>query len=464
MKILAISRNDEPAVSSATGCAPSLASARANRDSHPRASHWLASLIALTLIVPFAARAEVRISGFGTLGAAVSDQDFIYQRFIDDGGTLNRDSLIGLQLDAQLADAWGLTLQAKAAPSTHDENAWEPTLSWAFLSWRPDNDLLLRAGRLRLPLMLYSANSDVGVTFEFARLPTEVYSLLPTTDVNGLSFARTWLDDSREWTLEGYLGTTQTYWRYYLRDNMEPLFPAGVSFLGYDFVMGGLTLSRRERENLWRIGLHRTDAEADQGPVPRKFPFVTLVPGTDIGYYQVADAMPGPGVSFVDKYVIYVLTLGMEMALPWDIQLIGEYGQRRVDNAAITGPNTHAAYLSLLKRIGCWTPYVYWAGIRSRPPALNFGDALNRNRVPDVIPGAAAINATQRAGADMLGPFDQQSWAIGTSYSLSPTSKLKAEWMHTRTGVLSSFVDSPAGEDSGGRQINVFSLSYNFTF
>jgi hypothetical protein len=425
---------------------------------------WLVRLATLILSIPFAVHAEIQFSGFGTLGGAISDQDFIYQRYLDDGGTLNRDSLIGLQLDAQLADAWNLTLQVKAAPSTHDENAWAPTLSWAFLSWRPENNLLLRAGKLRLPLMLYSANSDVGVTFDFTRLPTELYSLLPTTDVNGLALTRTWLDGEREWTLEGYVGVMRTHWRYFLRDNMEPLFPAGASFLGYDFVMGGLALSLHDRENVWRIGLHRTDAECDLGPVPTAFPFVTLVPGTDIGYYQISDEMPGPGISSVDKYIIYLLTLGAEIALPNDFRLIGEYGQRRFDNAAIAGPNTDAGYLALLRRIGRWTPYIYWSGIRSREQALNLTDALNSNRVPEVIPGADAINATQRAGADMLGPYDQQSWAIGASYSLSPTSRIKTEWMQTRTGILSSFVNAPADEDSGGRQINVFSLSYSLTF
>lgn len=71
---------------------------------------------------------------------------------------------------------------------------------------------------------------------------------------------------------------------------------------------------------------------------------------------------------------------------------------------------------------------------------------------------------TQRAGADLIDPYEQQSLAIGTAYHLSRTSVLKAEWLHTCTGALSSFVNAPPGEDSGGRAINVFSLSYSHTF
>ncbi len=420
--------------------------------------YWLALSV---LSAPLAAHAGIELSGFGTLGAAISDQDFIYQRHLEDGGTLNRDSLAGLQLDARLTATWGMTLQVKMAPSAYDDNAWEPTLTWAFLSWRPTNDLLLRAGKLRLPLMLYSANSDVGTTFDFARLPTEVYSLLPTTDLKGLSFAKTWLDHDREWVLEGYLGQAYTEWRYYLRGGLEPIFSAGTMFLGYDMDMVGSVLSLYSGDHIWRIGLHRADATWDQGPVPTRFPFVPLAPG--MGYYQISDAMPGPGVLYEDQYVIYLLTLGAEIALPWDFRLTGEYGRRRFENAT-TGPDTSAGYLALLKRIGRWTPYVYWAGIRTDESVLDHIDSLNRNRLPDVIPGAAAINVSQRVGADLLSPYEQDSWAVGTSYRLSPRSLLKAEWMHTQTGRLSSFVDTPPAEDSGGRQINVFSLSYSFTF
>ncbi|WP_200375641.1 hypothetical protein [Thiocystis violacea] len=418
-------------------------------------------LAAWLVLGPLAASAEVEVSGFGTLGGARSDQDFIYQRYIHDGGTLNRDSLAGLQLDARLTDAWRLTLQAKVAPSTHDDNAWEPTLSWAFLSWRPSNDLLLRAGKLRLPLMLYSANSDVGTTFDFARLPSEVYSLLPTTDLKGLSFARTWLDGEREWMLEGYLGRAHTDWRYHLREDIEPLFSAGTLYLGYDVEMVGAVLSLRDEENTWRLGLHHADFEWDLGPVPSRFPYVSIAPG--LGYYQVSEALPGPGLPSIDSYDIYVLTLGAEIALPRDFRLVGEYGRRRFTNAT-TGPDTSAAYLALLRRVGRWTPYIYCAGIRSHDESLDMIDDLNDTRVPAMIPGAASINAAQRVGSDLLSPYDQYSLAIGTSYSLSPTSKLKAEWTHTRTGRLSTFVDAPASEDSGGRQVNVFSLSYNFTF
>ncbi|MBK1693473.1 hypothetical protein CKO09_01795 [Chromatium weissei] len=406
--------------------------------------------------------AEMQLSGFATLGAAVSDQNFNYQRYLNDSGTFNRDSLIGVQLENKIIGNWNATLQAKAAPSTHDDNAWEPTLSWAFVSWRPNDDWLLRIGKLRLPLLRYSANSDVGVTFDFMRLPTEMYSLLPSVDVKGFSFTKTWSNNAeREWMLESYIGVTHTDWRYFLRESIPPDFTKGALYIGVNMKLIGLTASLHSGNNLWHIGLHRAEVYSDYGALPRNLPFVSIAPG--IGYFKINDAMPGPAVPTVDYLIVDVFTFSAEIELPNAFRLIGEYGRRRINNATM-GPDTSAAYLSVLKQVGRWTPYVYWSGVRSISSALGLYTAVNQNRVPDFIPDAAFINASQRVEADLQGAFDQYSVAIGTSYQLSPTSKIKAEWLHTRTGSAASFIDAPFAEEGSERQVNVFSLSYSVVF
>lgn len=78
-----------------------------------------------------------------------------------------------------------------------------------------------------------------------------------------------------------------------------------------------------------------------------------------------------------------------------------------------------------------------------------------------VIP---AYRAYQRMVADILSPYDQSTAAFGTSFWVTPKSVIKAEWSRVNTGVVSSFVDAPVGGESGHRQIDVFSLSYSFTF
>jgi hypothetical protein len=74
------------------------------------------------------------------------------------------------------------------------------------------------------------------------------------------------------------------------------------------------------------------------------------------------------------------------------------------------------------------------------------------------------MSSYQHLNADILAPYDQWTWAIGTSYRVTTRSLLKAEWAQTRTGLVSSFIDAPFGADSADKRLNVFSLSYSFSF
>ena len=123
-----------------------------------------------------AVAADISLSGFGTVGYALSDQSYNYQRFVDKQGTLKRDSVLGVQMDGKFGDAFGFTVQGKVAPSLDSDKDVDATIAWAFLSWRPANDWLFRLGRVRVPLYLNSENMEVGATFDFARLPAEVYT------------------------------------------------------------------------------------------------------------------------------------------------------------------------------------------------------------------------------------------------------------------------------------------------
>ena len=131
------------------------------------AAAFVAVLAALILGWPSAIlAADFSLSGFGTLGFAKSDKPYKYQRFVDDGGTFRRDSVAGIQLDAWLSPSVGATVQALASPSSNHDDRFDGTLAWAFVSWRPTNDWLVRVGKQRIPLYLYSQTYNVGTTYE----------------------------------------------------------------------------------------------------------------------------------------------------------------------------------------------------------------------------------------------------------------------------------------------------------
>lgn len=413
--------------------------------------------------LPVAAMAfEYSYSGFGTIGYARSNQPYTYQRFIDDGGTLKRDSVAGLQLDTKFADQFGATVQAKIAAATASDSRFEGSISWAFLSYRPTNDWLIRGGKQRIPLYLYSETYDVGTTYDFARLPTEMYSIVPSNDFTGLSFSKNWPMQRSDISLDVFWGKSKNDFRFWLRDGIPGLYDTGATFEGLDFKLGGLALSYRAKDQLLRLGVGRAIVRRRNGlSFLTGFPFVEIAPG--IGYYQVDASLPGPGVPSVRSVVNNTMTLGADLALPSDLRVVSEFARSLVPNSEIA-PQGNRGYLSLLRRFNQWTPYVTYAFLRSASRTRDLYRRVNGNTVPGFIPAATQINASQRVGADQIIAYDQHAWALGTSYSFTAKSKLKAEYLRTRIGGVSQLVDAPSGSNISNRNINVISVSYSFVF
>lgn len=405
---------------------------------------------------------DVSMSGFATIGYAQSDQSYNYQRFLNNGGTFKRDTVIGAQMDARLSDEWGLTVQGKVAPSLANDQSWEGTISWAFLSWRPSNDWLIRIGRTRQSLYLFNENMDVGATFDFARLPAEMYTTSQTTDGDGISVDKTWNFDDSELTVQGYWGAANTKYRFYRREALQPLFSAGSYFIPVKLTAKAITATLQQNDNVFRAGIIDTRTKiTDDQLMPVSYPYVAMLPG--VGYYQTTNLLPGPGVAGENDIHALVYTLGADVQLGNGYRVMGEYVRRDVRNIE-SGPDTQAGYLAVLKSIGAWTPYLSVSRLETMPRTRDLYNKVNGNRIPGYIPGATLINAAQRAGADAVMAYDQTTWAVGTSYRINPTSKVKAEWARTKIGDSSFFVDAPPGGESGKQVINVFSVSYNVVF
>ncbi len=403
--------------------------------------------------------ADVTVSGFGTLGYALSDTPYSYQRFIDEQGTFDRDSRLALQVDAALSRRWSATAQFKFAPDEDSDSRWAPRLSWGFLSWRPNDDWLLRVGKLRIPMYLGAESMDVGVSFDYARLPIEVYSIAPTLDFTGASVTRSWDVGRGELSVDGYWGKTRSNWRQYARDGVPGYLAAGPVFASIDVVARGLALTYRNDGDQYRIGVHEASSKLADGTNWVDRP-VLISPLPGVAYYNL---LPGPGMPERRTMDMVIANAAMDVGLGRQVRLGAEYAVRQLKDMD-RGVNSSAGYVSLRRRTGAWTPYVYYAWLRSDQDMIDLYHAVNGNRVPAWVPQADLINLSQRATADGLEIHDQQTWAVGSAYALTPSSKLKAEWARTRVGSGSSLVDAPAGSDVRFQSINVFSLSYSFVF
>jgi hypothetical protein len=413
--------------------------------------HIARSLLCVTLLGPIPAMAapEFAITGYGTLGYARSNEDFQYLRYIDGDGTFRADSLLGVQLEARFDPKWSATVQAVAsAPRTRD-SGYETTIRWAFVGFRPDNDWLLRIGRLRPPVLLNTQNAEVGVTYDQARLPAEVYTLSPVYDVDGAAFTRTWSRVDTEIALDGYWGTTNINYRLpFQRFDDRQYFPERVEF-------AGLVLSHSSGPLLLRAGIHRATLKA-RGDVPfsQAIEPVSIPAPPPFG----GDLYVPTGVA--DRIHVTVLTLGADLRLR-DWRITGEYGQRIVNDINY-GVGSKSAYVTAARSVGKWTPYATYARLLSGQDERALYRALNTSPVPLLAQGAPLfLPATYHAMlADNVIAYDQHSTMLGASYSFSATSKFKLEWMRTRVGLVSALVDGNVHD----KAFNVYSVSYSFAF
>lgn len=387
---------------------------------------------------------EVTYSGFGTVGVAASNKDYTYQRFITDNGTIKRDSVLGVQFDAKFSAQWSATLQAKVAPALDDDGKWEASAAWAFVSWRPSNEWLIRAGKVRLPLYLFSENLDVGQSYEFVRMPTEMYSIAPTTDIAGLYVTRNWALDSGDLSLDVYSGRAPTVvQRSYSRD-------AGPIFISVATRVTGGVLTLRAEDSTWRLGIHHANSGFNDDQIQAPATLQNVPAG---GPYNVY--MP---TASVRKFRNDIVTFGFDINLPDDWRLIGEF-ERNFQRDIALGANTAGGYLSVLRKMDRITPYVTVASLKTVGAT-----ARTRQDIADVV-APPLFEADQRQLLDTIPFYDQYSLSLGASYALTPQSKLKGEWMHTWINKGSAMVDSPAGAAPVSNDtIDVLSLSYNFVF
>lgn len=406
--------------------------------------------------------ADYAISAYGTVGYALSNQPFKYDRLIDNRGTFRRDTVTGLQFDSRLTDSLGATVQLVTEVAGEDERQHRINVAWAFLSWRPTSDWLFRLGKQRIPLYLYSQTHNVGVTYDFARPPIEMYSISPNNDYLGVSFSKTWNIAEDEFLLEGNWGNTPINTRVWTRDDLPGLQTAGTTYRKLLAKGMALSLSYRRDDDLYRAGLYRA-ALIGRGAetIGVTFPFVTILPG--VGYYQPSSLLPGPGVPQTKEIDFSVMSLGADINIGSGYRLVGEFARTIVSKTEFN-ETANRAYISLVKRIDRLTPYIYVAAVKSASRPLDFYNRVNSNSVPAFVPGAALINVSQRLAADQIRVQDQFSTAIGVSYRMTATQILKAEIMRVRIGKVSSLIDAPSGSDISNQTFNVFSFSYSFAF
>lgn len=398
------------------------------------------------------------LSGFGTLGWARSNRDYSYQRFVDRDGSFQRDTVLGGQLDVQLSDHWSAAVQLKLATSNRSDTAWRVHPTWAFVAWRPENDWLVRAGRLRLPTYLRSEEMDVAATYAMARLPAEVYGVLPPEDLDSVNVTRSWSVGSGELNLDAYGGRSRQTVRTWARNGLGTVMPAGASFLSMTTSVQGLVATWNGTDSKARLGVHRVVVTPPAGiSVPVRPVWVPVGPG--LGYWKSSPDVPGPEVETVNRVRNFYLAAGVEFSPAPGWKITAEANRVRPVGTE-RGIDTRGAYVTVLRQCGRWSPYATYGRLSS--PDVN--RAWARTLDETTLPGADMLNASMRVAADAVPVYDQHSVALGAAYAPSANRMLKAEWLHIQSQVSGLF-DLPPGQPLfKPRSTDVLSLSYSITF
>ena len=400
---------------------------------------YLPLCCAMLLLCTNAQAIDYAVSGFGTLGYAVSDNAVTYQRYIDNDGTLMRDSLFGLQLDAKLNDKWAATTQILLAPSTDDDTSIAPQLKWTMISYRPTNDWLLRLGRISLGGLLNQQNLDVGVSYDMVRLPNEVYLLSSSYDFDGISIAKTWNTTDYEVTLDASFGMQNRDYRSYYNGSDKPVYYSA------DITAGGLVLTITDYDlSMYRAGYHYSHLNPD-GPdgILSEYNFTEL----GGGYYTLGQ----PDY----KSSTHANSFFLGARFPVAGFIVSCEGTALIAADFEAGPPSVSGYISVSRKLDKWTPYLTYAQIWT-----DGLDTWEKSKGATPVPLMGITQGLIDDGASAMAVFDQSSWMLGTSYAFTPKQKLKAEVMLTHVGDRSAMFDG----DLANENVMVYSLSYNFAF
>lgn len=134
----------------------------------------LTTLIAASLGLSGFANANtmenLRISGFGSVGVGISDNDAGYAGFDSEAVNWEQETLGGIQFDFDINDRAKFVTQI-VANGRYD---FDPKIEMAYASYDFDQ-FTARAGKLRLPLFFYSDFMDLGYASPMIRPSQEVY-------------------------------------------------------------------------------------------------------------------------------------------------------------------------------------------------------------------------------------------------------------------------------------------------
>jgi hypothetical protein len=358
-------------------------------------------LSALLLIAVGPATAmEVQVAGFGTASLSCfsnRDADYVLNDQPKGPGRSGKcdeglDSVLGLQIDAQLTE--GLEFGLQVASDRSEDRSFRPDVSLAQLRWRPAPETTVRLGRILTPAFLHAEDRQVRYAQPWVRPPVEVYGLLPLYSQDGLEVIHT-----------GRLGAWGAEWQ------------GGLTQLGFDSPMSNsretypvearqanLSLTLRDENTLLKAGYSRNRVTVKQPSLDMLLDTLRLMGAPDLAADLAIDDSDAQQIAF-----------GMRHERNrW--LMMGEIAYRTLDGFF---RDQYGAYVTVARYGGHWTPYATLAKRWTRGPET---DKRAQALGPAMQAAVESVLASSR--------FDNTSFSLGLSRDISEQAllKLQADW------------------------------------
>lgn len=380
------------------------------------------------------------INGFGTVGAVKHNEPGVkFKRDISQAGGANtgdisfaQDSMLGMQMTAYLNQKLEASTQVVSRLTT--DNNYDPQVTWAYIKFKPTEDITIRAGRLGVEAYPQGDSAEIGYANLMVRQPIVFY---PRTfdgidaEVShpfGGGMAR--LKGMAGWTKGKLVGIGSTY------DTGGSKLIGGLA----EYTHGGWT----GRVALGRIQMHNEIEELKSGSQ-----FLAGLSMTPNGA-QIINRL-----SMIDRMVqVSSLSLAYDAGR---LQGIASYNTEMSSN----WPCQHLLYANVGYRIGQVTPYISWS---KQHVARNF----TSTGIPNGLsPQTDALNqGVLFAQSGLL--INQSNIAIGARYDFAKNTALKFQVDHIRYKDPASIVDTgllaESVENRNTRSLTLFSLALDFVF
>lgn len=421
--------------------------------------------------------AEINFRGFGSVvgGQAVSVDEGQRVLGYTDSMSFKQDSLMALQMDADLDDGLSATMQM----ISRGKDDFELNVEWAYLTYELTDELQVSAGRIRAPFYRYSDFLDVRYAYNWITAPARVYAFdFPGFDGLSVLYNKSLgpIDNSLQviaGTLDGVTGSTPILFEDFI----------GASWVGsWEWLTGRASYLQATLsiEDSGAEGVANGYEDLGKGMlgVAQGFGgFAAFAPtdtmAADAAYYNEKYTLVGNQLlSTVDEARIKD-DHGAYMALGFSVDkgsfiADAEWIHYAVDEALV--PNTSAYYLTLGWRFGPTVVYGTYsreeqdARTRATNPIHDLSLVAGVIEEDDelsaalrAIPDLAGLDATAvylvrnteatRAGIN-AGAVDRVNTHVGVRWDFHPSAALKVSYevtdnrvSDTQGGVLRTAID-----------------------